>query len=84
MDQLDCEDFLHRVSTALRIAGVGVMALGLLCFPVGAGLSPKRDLSAFFNLADLGLFWKAGLVLLAVGAVILVASFLTPGRGEEA
>jgi hypothetical protein len=84
MDQLDREDSLRRVSTALRIAGIGTMALGLLCFPAGAGLNPKRDLSVFANLADLGLFWKTGLVLLALGAVILVASFLTPGGEEEA
>lgn len=40
----------------LRIAGVASAAVGVLCLQVGYGISPKRDLSAFSNLADMGIF----------------------------
>ena len=39
----------------LRIAGAATAAAGLLCLPVGYGIDPKRDLSAFSNLADIGI-----------------------------
>lgn len=55
---------MHRIKIGLQIAGAAVAALGVLCLPVGFGVNPKRDLSAFFNLADMGIFLKAALVLI--------------------
>lgn len=65
----------------LRIAGVASSAIGIMCLPVGFGSSPKRDLSAFFNLADVGEFVRVGLTLIAIGAVMFMVSYL--GRGDE-
>ena len=47
---------MGRAKLILRIAGVASIAGGALCFPVGYGVNPKRDLSVFSNLADMGLF----------------------------
>jgi uncharacterized protein YjeT (DUF2065 family) len=84
VDDLAREDLLRRVAAALRVVGIVAVAPGVLCVPLGYGRSPKRDLSAFSNLADLGIFWRAGLVLLALGALILAASFLVPESEDEA
>jgi hypothetical protein len=55
-----------------------------LCFPVGDGVNPKRDLSVFNNLAGMGMFITMGLILLTIGAVLLTASwFLTGGEPED-
>jgi hypothetical protein len=40
----------------MQAAGIVMIGMGLLCFPIGFGMSPKRDISAFSNLADLSLF----------------------------
>ncbi len=83
MNRYQREDILRRVTTALRVAGIVVMVLGLICLPLSIGVSPKRDLSAFNNLVDLGFFWKPGLVLLAVGAVMVIVSWLLTGVEGE-
>jgi hypothetical protein len=44
-----------------------------------ADWSPKRDLSAFFNLADMGMFLKAALVLIPFGSILLVVGYMLPG-----
>jgi len=54
-----------------------------LCLPVGYGINPKRDLSAFSNVADMGMFIAMGLTLLAIGAVLLAASYFLRGREAE-
>jgi hypothetical protein len=41
-------------------------------------VSPKRDLSAFENAADLGAFVKPGLGLIGVGLVVVALSYLLP------
>jgi hypothetical protein len=82
MNEVDRRERLRRVAIALRIAGIVVMLIGLMCMP-GIGPNPKRDLSAFNNLADLGLFWKMGLVLLPLGAAMLVVSLVLPGGTED-
>jgi hypothetical protein len=56
--------------------------MGLLCFPIGFGASPKRDTSAFSNFADLGIFFKAGLILLTVGLLLLVITLFIPRQNE--
>jgi hypothetical protein len=72
---------MGRAKLVLRIAGVATTAAGVTCFPVGYGINPKRDLSVFNNLADTGMFVTLGLILLAIGAVLLAASSLL--RGAE-
>ena len=54
------------------IVGVSLFSFGVLCLPVGIGVSPKRDLSVFFNLADMGAFVSTGLTLIVVGLFIVM------------
>jgi hypothetical protein len=71
------------LSDWLRLIGVALIGAGLLCFPVGFGVNPERDLSAFFNLADLGWFVKAGTGLLVSGGILLLASAtMSAGRSS--
>jgi hypothetical protein len=65
----------------LRVAGTGALVLGMLCAPVGLGVNPKRDQSAFHNLADMMAFSKFAAVAIVSGLVLLVASALLP-RGR--
>jgi len=74
---------MGRAKLLLRIAGVASAAIGLTCFPVGYGINPKRDLSIFDNLADMGMFVTLGLILIAAGAVMLAASWFLPGDEPE-
>ena len=67
----------------LRILGVAIAAVGLMCLPVGYGINPKRDLSAFNNLSDTGIFVTGGFVFIAIGAVLFVASWILPGEEPE-
>lgn len=67
----------------LRIGGILCFAVGLLCLPLGYGVSPKRDLSVFSNLADMHAFIRAGLLLIAVGAAAFAVSHLLPGDIDE-
>ncbi len=61
----------------LRILGVVVFTLGMICVPVGFGANPKRDSSSYFlNLTDAGQFFDLALIFLLLGAVILLVSFL--------
>lgn len=71
-----------RAKLLLRIVGVALLLLGLMCLPSGSGISPKRDLSAFNNLADAGLFLRVGLVV-TTGGALLVAAWILPGRNKN-
>ena len=62
-----------------QLGGVILCVVGFLCLPVGLGASPKRDTSLFFNFADLGLYLKVALILMPVGLVVILLSFLLPG-----
>ncbi len=66
----------------LRVFGIIAILIGGLCFPVGYGISPERDLSAFHNLADLGMFQRVGTILVGAGAAVLVASRLMKRDGR--
>ena len=61
----------------IRVVGWVLIAIGIGCFPFGLGASPKRDLNAFNNLADVGLFWKAGIGLVGMGVVCLIGSSIS-------
>ncbi len=63
-----------------RVVGWLVLFFGGMFFPVGFGVNPKRDLSVFYNLADLGVFWKIGFVLLCMGLFLLLISRLLPSK----
>jgi hypothetical protein len=73
---------LSAITPWLRSAGIVIFLLGVACMPLGVGISPKRDLSVFNNLADAGLFIKAGLVIAAIGVVLFFLSFLLPDESE--
>ena len=61
-----------------------VFAVGLLCLPRGYGVGyPERATSAFNNIADLGGFLSIGLILLGVGLIAFIVSFLLPGQIDE-
>jgi len=74
---------MDRLKTALRVSGIVIALIGTMCLPVGFGVSPKRDLSLFYNLADLGAFVSAGLILIVVGLVALAISYAVPGEMVE-
>jgi hypothetical protein len=40
-------------------------------------------LSAFSNLADMGIFVTSGLIMIAIGAVLLLGSWLLPSKEPE-
>jgi len=65
--------------TVARVLGFVLLSVGFLCVPVGVGASPKRDTSLFFNFADLGLYLRVALIIMPVGLVVIIVSFLLPG-----
>jgi hypothetical protein len=74
---------MSRLKLVLRVGGLLAAAIGVLCLPIGYGVSPKRDLSVFSNLADMGAFIKAAFVLIPFGVIALVVSRFLPGDAEE-
>ena len=74
---------MGRAKLVLRIVGIASTMVGVVCFPAGFGLDPRRDSSAFNNLADTGMFVTLGLVLIAAGVVTFAASWLLPGPEPE-
>jgi hypothetical protein len=73
---------MRKARALLRAGGVVTFAVGLVCLPVGFGVNPKRDLSLFYNLADLGVFLTIGLILVAAGLVMAILSCLLRGERE--
>ena len=63
---------MDRVSLYLRVAGFALSAVGVMFFPVGYGVSPKRDTSAFSQLVDAGGHWQYGVAFFAVGGFVLL------------
>jgi hypothetical protein len=57
--------------------------VGVLCLPVGFGVNPLRDLSAFDNLADMGVFVKAAIVLIPIGSIVCAIGDVLPGGEPE-
>jgi hypothetical protein len=74
---------MNRLKTALRIGGAGLAAIGVMCLPVGFGISPKRDLNLFSNIADLGAFVQTGVILIAIGLLAVGLSFAVRGELDE-
>jgi len=74
---------MSRLKHVLRLGGVVVAVIGLMCLPIGFRVSPKRDLSLFNNLADTGAFIATALVLIPVGLITIVLSYILPGELGE-
>ena len=66
----------------LRIGGIVSIAVGLMSLPLGRGVSPKRDLSVFYSIADTGAFVKTGLALIVAGLIATLLSRFVPGEME--
>ncbi len=82
MTQVNLLRFLPRWKPILRIGGIVAACVGLLCLPLGFGVSPKRDLSAFSRIADTGAFVKIGLALIFGGLLAVFVSRYAPGDME--
>jgi hypothetical protein len=65
------------------VGGTLAAVIGLLGLPLGYGVSPKRDLSVFYNLTDMGVFIEAAFVLILFGLSALVVSCFLPGNLDE-
>jgi len=60
-----------------------LVILGVVFMPLGYGVSPKRDLSFFNDLADLPAFVPWAFGFLALGVVTLIAAYLIPGEFND-
>jgi hypothetical protein len=76
------EEIEAHARPVIRVVALLVGLLGFMCFPVGLGVSPKRDLNAFNNLADVGNFISIGVTLVGAAAVLFVVSFLFPSEAS--
>jgi hypothetical protein len=61
---------------ALQLVGFLLLLLGIHFLPTAPGINPERDLSAFSNLADTGLFQRYGLWIAGIGLAVMLASLL--------
>jgi hypothetical protein len=68
----------------VRFVGIILLILGVMCMPIGYGVSPKRDQSVFHNLADMNAFVVWGAALGGCGVCLLAAAFiLSVGRDND-
>ena len=74
---------MHRFKIVLRVGGMAILGMGVVFLPIGFGVNPKRDTSAFYNLADFSAFAQMGLLLVAVGLVALAVSHTIPDNRAE-
>ena len=73
------DEAVSRLKVVLRVVGASVLVMGPMFLPMQHCTGPKRDLSAFNNIAETGAFLGPALVLLAVGLATLILSWLLPG-----
>jgi hypothetical protein len=64
----------------VRLVSLVFFVLGLMFFPVGRGVNPKRDLSTFNQVVDTGVFLRLSLCFFGVSLLFLLISFLIPER----
>jgi heme/copper-type cytochrome/quinol oxidase subunit 1 len=69
---------MDRLKTILRVGGALFCCMGVMFLPLGYGVSPKRDLNLFNNVADTQFFVTIGAVLMVVGAILLLFSAALP------
>jgi hypothetical protein len=67
----------------VRVSGMILLILGVMCMPVGFGVSPKRDQSVFHNLGDMRAFLLWGAVLAGSGVILLVVAAILPARFDD-
>ena len=60
-----------------------MFSLGFMCLPIGYGASPKRDLSLFFNFADMGFFLTIALALIPAGLLTFAVSYLPTKKTQK-
>jgi hypothetical protein len=73
---------MSRVKTILRVGGMIIVAIGIMCLPV-AHATPKRDTSVFYNLADLDAFVRIGFSMIGVGLAALAISRAIPADHDR-
>ena len=66
---------MYSLAEKIRVAGIVIVLAGFLCFPF-LSESPKRVLSTFTTLADLGVLVEFGIATVVVGVITFLASFL--------
>jgi len=74
---------VKQLKLALRLGGLGLLLFGVMCLPIGYGVSPKRDSSFFYNLADAGAFIKIAAISIVGGLAALTVSAVLPGKLDE-
>jgi hypothetical protein len=67
---------LMSLRTWIRILAVFAFACGLFCIPASLGAHPYYFTTAFAQLAHSGSLLQIGVVLLIVGAILFIASFI--------
>ena len=67
---------MNRLKYWLLGIGIVISLAGLMCLPLGQGISPKRDTSFFYAGADAGAFLNYTFWMIAVGIVIILCSLL--------
>jgi hypothetical protein len=78
--KLKSDQTVKRLKVFAGVTGMVLLILGVICMPIGYGVSPKRDQSAFYNLADMSAFLLWGSVLAGFGLILLVVAFTLPAR----
>jgi L-asparagine transporter-like permease len=73
----------RRWKICLRVAGIMLVAVGVVLLPFPHLGFAKRDLSGFSAIADTGEFAASALVCIVTGSLIVVASFLIRGDMQE-
>lgn len=81
--RLDSVERRARRKTVLRIAGIVVMAIGVMHFPMRHLGFIRADTSAFHRIAEVGEFLPWGATWLGLGLLLFGASFLIRGDLSE-
>ena len=67
---------MQTIKSGFLIVGVVLCCLGFMCFPIGYGANPKRDLNLFNNFADAGAFIHTGAILFCAGCLVIALTLL--------
>jgi hypothetical protein len=73
-------DPMLHIKDWILIAGIVILAAGVVCLPVGQDATPERPLSLFYREADAGSFVSGSTFALALGALIIAISLFIPSR----
>lgn len=67
----------------VRLAGIVILATGLMCLPLGAIYNPKAAQSAFVEVTALGGFLKIGINCIFLGGIIVGLSYYQGGKKKK-